>query len=244
MTDAQKLKRKVRERAAKTGESYAAARRHVVAQVDAERTSKTLATAARAKAAPATGTVSEQRCIEKTGHGFDHWFGVLDTFGARQAGHTKAARHLQQDHGVSAWYAQSITVAYERAHGLRELNQLCSGDFQVSVSRVLPVSVETAAGFLSAATERSSWLEGFEGSPAAELGAALDDPGFRTVKGGRRLRYRPEDTVVEFELREKPDGRSTVVVRHTKIGQRETVESLREVWRELLDAFRAHCARA
>ncbi len=241
MTDARKLKKRVRSRAERTGESYAAARRQVVAKLDAEREAKTRSTAEQARQAPATGAVSEERCREKTGHGFDHWFRVLDRFGARKEGHTKAARHLLEEHQVSAWYAQAITVAYERAHGLREVNQQCTGDFQTSVSRVLPVDVEAAQRLFVERAERDGWLLGLEGEPAASLQTALEKESFQAMKGGVRLRYRPAASLVELELRAKNGGRATVVVRHSKIGDRGEMESLRGGWRQVLDCYRAYC---
>ena len=71
----------------------------------------------------AKGSVSDATSRAKTGHGLDHWFAVLDAFGAVERGHTAAARHLYETHGVPGWYAQGITVAYERARGVRAVNQ-------------------------------------------------------------------------------------------------------------------------
>ena len=241
MTDARKLKKKVRARARQTGESYSAARRQIVTKLDAERESKTRTTARRAQKAPATGAVSEARCIEKTGHGFEHWFRVLDRFGARKEGHTKAARHLQEEHQVSAWYAQAITVAYERAHGLREVNQMCTGEFQTSVSRVLAVDVETARSYFARRAERERWLADLEGEPTVSLKLALEKGRFKRAADGVRLRYRPAESVVDLELREKSDGRATLVARHSKVVDRETMEALRDGWRRALDRFRDYC---
>ena len=67
--------------------------------------------------APTRGSVTDEKAREKTGHGLDHWFAVLDRFGGVEKGHSASARHLYDDHGVPGWYAQGITVAYERARG-------------------------------------------------------------------------------------------------------------------------------
>ncbi len=241
MTDAKKLKQKIRARARKTGERYAAARRHVLAEVNADRESKTRETAKRARRAAATGAVSDERCIEKTGHGFTHWFGVLDRFGARDAGHTAAARHLKDDQGVSAWYAQAITVAYERAHGLREVGQLSSGAYQTSVSRVLPVDLDTAWGVFGSWPDHPRGLDGIAGEVVSALREALDVDDAKAIRDGFRLRYRMTESTVEIELRAKPDGRSTVGVRHTKITERAVMEAYRDAWRSILDGFRARC---
>src|SRR5688572_12825597 len=123
MTRARALKHVIRERAAKTGERYTTARRHVLAAV-----ARPVAPAPPVRPAPpppTKGSVSDAKAIEKTGHGLDHWFAVLDRFNAIAKGHTAAARHLFDDHNVPGWYAQGITVAYERARGVRALNQRC-----------------------------------------------------------------------------------------------------------------------
>ncbi|MEM7482891.1 MAG: hypothetical protein AAF481_17085 [Acidobacteriota bacterium] len=239
MTDASKLKAKIRARAQRTGESYAAARRHVLAQLDAERQAKTAESAERARKAPATGAVSDDRCREKTGHGFEYWFGVLDRFGARKAGHTAAARHLQQDHNVSAWYAQSITVAYERVHGLREIGQQGTGTYQVSVSRVLPVDAEMACDLLRRDT--AIWLDNAAGKPGESLRQELANSEFQPSKRGYRLRYRPDTSIVELTVDRKPDGRSSLVARHSEVPDRKTLDRLRDRWRAILDRFREHC---
>ena len=94
MTQQKKLKRAVRARARKTGESYAAARRQVV---QAGRKPAVTAAPTRSGApAPRGGTKSRPRSgeagvLKKTGHGYDHWFAVLDAFGAAAKGHTATA---------------------------------------------------------------------------------------------------------------------------------------------------------
>ena len=120
---------------AKTGERYTTARRHVVSQL-ATNASATIGGRAEHPAAPpqtappasvkdlpktavapTRGSVTDEKARQKTGHGLDHWFAVLDRFGGVEKGHSASASHLYDDHGVPGWYAQGITVAYERARG-------------------------------------------------------------------------------------------------------------------------------
>ena len=99
MTRARALKQVIRARAAKTGERYTTARRHVLKDLQQRTAPRRLVlrstTAPRAAAAGSSkGSVSDAKSLEKTGHGLDHWFDVLDRFGAVEKGHTAAARHL------------------------------------------------------------------------------------------------------------------------------------------------------
>lgn len=238
MTDAKKLKSKIRERAARTGESYSTARRHVLAQLQKERDGKTAATAQRARSGHAIGSVSEARCIEKTGAGFDHWFAVLDRFGAKQ-GHTALAKHLREEQGVSAWYAQSITVAYERAKGLRELGQSCAGDYQTSVSRTLSLGLDDARALLTRKPKRARWLDGLDGPYAQLLEAALRSARFKAGKDVIRLRHRAPLGAIELELRPKDDAKTVLTLRHTKIGDEPSREAAKAAWKVVLDAVRS-----
>ena len=237
MTQENKLKRAARARAKRTGESYSTARRQVVAKLDRARAANTGRAATKARSAPSKGGVSEVRCIERTGHGFDHWFAVLDRFGAVKKGHTAAAKHLAT-HGVSAWYCQSITVMYERARGVRAVNQLCTGSYQVSVSRVLPVEVAHAARAISQKAKRSQWLAD-AGSVASEIETALAGKRLTQKPNGARIRFDATSGRVELRITPKDDGRCSVVADVAKLADDKAVDRARQAWREALDALRA-----
>ena len=239
MTQASKLKQRIRERSARTGERYAVARRHVLAKVEAERQARTASAAQKARSTPSTGAVSEAKCTEKTGYGFDYWFEVLDRFRAPTQGHTAAARHLQRDHGVSAWYAQAITVSYERARGLRTLNQTTAGGYQVSVSRVLPVALDVAVGALTRKAHRERWVPDHE--PAGQ--ALADALTARRMKRGSQattLRFSAEGATVELRLTPKGDDRATVQVSVSKLANDAAVQAARAAWRYTLDVYRQY----
>ena len=251
MTQQKKLKRAIRARARKTGESYAAARRHVV---DSRRRTEPLPSAApsagSAKTPAARPAVErqarkgEKNVIKKTGHGYDHWFAVLDAFGAPAKGHTASAAHLSDDHGVPGWHSQMITVAYERARGLRVANQTCAGDFQVNVTKVLPVSASEAVDALSSARRRAAWLKDADPSLGRALEAALTGPNAREIKvrktAAAALRYPWDGATVEIYVLEKPDGRASVVASCTKLTGPEQVEKRRAQWKTALEGLKGH----
>ena len=165
MTRDHKLKKAIRARAQKTGESYAAARRQYLKPA----TAAPVAPPENKKA----GGMTEASARRVTGHGLDHWFAVLDAFSPGGAkGHTAAARHVAHDHGVPGWHAQGITVAWERARGHRAMNQSCTGTFNVSVSRVVPAEVAAVAAAFQERTARARWLAQVDPALARALTAA------------------------------------------------------------------------
>src|SRR5690606_37367824 len=193
------------------------------------------------KSGEVRGAVSEKAVLEKTGKPLDHWFALLDAFDAKSKGHAAAARHLEE-HGVSGWYAQGITVAYKRARGLRSAYQGSDGKFQVSASRVIPVDVEQVARALEDPKERRVWLR----VVPSELANALEE-GFRAGATVRRrdaslasLRFRWAQASVEIRITSTAPGKCSVAVQQRGLAGAEEVETRRAEWKTALEGLRSH----
>ena len=242
MTRARALKRVIRARAARTGERYTTARRHVLksppAVSIAPKPSRTEA-APRAVAKPESKGMSDAKFREKTGHGLDHWFEVLDRFGAVEKGHTVAARHLYEAHGVDGWYAQGITVAYERARGVRAVNQRCDGWYEVSVSKILATNTTGIVKALSDPVRRGRLVA--DTRLLSALNTALDSPdskGFVVRPDGQaRFRYKWGGTTVQLHVWPKPGDKVSLVVTNAKLRTADLVEERRAMWRVALNAI-------
>jgi hypothetical protein len=247
MTRARALKQIIRARAAKTGERYTTARRHVLKDLSrpavrpAAAAPESMPARGASKAASTKGSVSDATSIARTGHGLDHWFAILDRFGGAGKGHTASARHLAEDHGVPGWHAQGITVAYERARGLRTINQRTSGDYEMSVTKTVTADTAAVVRSFTNPRRRAKWLA----SADAELGAALtaalrakSSKGF-VVRADRQGRYRYKwgATTVQVYLLPKGDGRTSVVVTNLKLESAQQLEERRGQWRAALAAL-------
>jgi hypothetical protein len=242
MTEAKKLKKIIRARARKTGESYTVARRHVLKA----RGTRAVA-AAPAAARSARAPVSDATSLRKTGKPLEHWFAVLDAFDPKGKGHTDRARYLYEEHDVPEWYCQQITVTWERARALRVANQACDGSFQVSVSRAVPASVAEVADAIGSRRRRDVWLRGADSALARAVNAAFEGEKPRSVKIKAALnanvRIPWNGSTVEIRITGKPKGGSTTVVADNKnLKQQALVEQRREQWKAALDALKAHLA--
>jgi len=236
MTQQKKLKKAIRARSEKTGESYTAARRQVLL---AREEPPAPAPPPPAPKPPAKGGITEESVVKKTGHGLDHWFGVLDAFGGMTQGHTAMAAHLYKEHGIPGWHSQGITVAYERARGLREANQACTGKFQVTVSKTVPATVAEVV----AALKTTAWLQDADPGLAQALQAAFtgDKPREIKTKGSDYawLRFPWDGRTVEIRITGKPTGAS-VVADNKDLPDPAWVEQRRAQWRTALEGLQRH----
>jgi hypothetical protein len=123
MTKQKDLKRVVRERMQKTGESYTTARVHIVKPDYAKLAGMT---DARVKAA--------------TGRDWAQWTKVLDAIGDKK--HAALAKHLSSL-GVPSWWSQMVTVGYERIRGMRARGQARSGSWRAGKSKTFAVPIGT-----------------------------------------------------------------------------------------------------
>jgi len=240
MTRAKALKHVIRARAAKTGQRYTTARRHVLNELAKNKSAMTLVTKPESKPVPVVSTkggLSDAKSIEKTGHGLAHWFDVLDKFGAVEKGHTKAADHLYSVHGVPGWDCQGITVAYERARGVRGMNQRCDGSYEVTVSKVMAASPAQ----IIKAIKAGKWTDGVDRQLVKALSASFKDKtskGFVIRPDGQaRYRYKWDGTTVQFNMYPKGPGKTSFVVSNTNLQSAESVETYRGRWKAAFGAI-------
>ena len=233
MTTQKTFKRRVRARAAKTGESYATARGQLLHRADAARKPD-------AAGAPsptpidtlALSGVSEEAMLTRTGRSLPEWFAMLDSWGAADRTHTEIARWLRDVHGVDGWWSQSVTVGYERANGRRVLHQTAAG-FSVGVTRTVAAPEATVRAMMADAVRRASWL------PDAPIQA-------HDAYQGPRGRYDWTDppSKVWVDLVPKGNGKTSVTVTHEGLPDADATAAMKEKWRAALDRLKAVLAAA
>lgn len=224
MTTDKARKRAVRSRMQKTGERYAAARRNVVRDDRPE-----LQPLPPRVADPG---VSEAAILKGTGQSWDHWFRVLDAWDATSKSHTEIARFVNGEPGVDGWWAQSVTVGYERARGMRARNERPEG-FEVSVSKTLAMPALDAWRAFVEPSRRARWLD---------LALRMRT-GTRTMGRSARFDVPAEGTRVNVYLTPKGDDRTTVTVTHVKLDGAEDVAAHRTAWKGRLDRLAAETNR-
>lgn len=170
-------------------------------------------------AEPGMSDESMQRGSGKT---WDEWFLILDGWSATGETHKAIADYLCREHGVAGWWAQSITVGYERARGMRDKHQRPNG-YSVNASKTVAVPVSQLFAALTDEARRDRWLE----------------PGtlrLRSSKTDRAARFdAPDGTrLAAFFLRKGP-AKSSVALQHDTLADAAAVETWRAFWKPRLN---------
>lgn len=214
MTQQKTFKRKVRARMEKTGESYTAARRQLLAADGGE------VSVAADVAADFRPPMSDEAIRRGSGRAWDAWFAILDTWGARRRSHKEIARWLTDEHQVGGWWAQAVTVGYEQARGLRRKHERPGQGFEISATKTIAAPVERLYRAVTDAKERRRWL-------------ADDRLSERTKTAPKVARYDwdggPSRVVAHFDA--KDDGRSRIAIVHERLPDPETAEAMKAFWR-------------
>jgi len=127
------FKRLIRGRMRKTGESYTAARAHLLAHRPSRTTRSTAADFA------TLAGRSDAALKAATGCTWERWVRALDHVEAHTWTHRDIAKYVAEKYKVAGWWAQTVTLGYERIKGLRAVGQRRDGSFEASKSRTFAV---------------------------------------------------------------------------------------------------------
>jgi hypothetical protein len=220
------FKRLVRGRMQKTGESYTTARAHLLKQKPAAPATARSSTA-RAAAVDYAKLAGRSDAIikQRTGCTWERWVKALDYAQAYTWTHREIAQHVHEKYKVPGWWAQSVTVGYERIKGLRAVGQRRDGSFEATKSRTFSVPLVRLYRAFHDARTRARWLPGV-------------DLTVRTATRGKSMRITwPDRTSVAVGFASRGAGKSQVAVQHEKLADRAAAARMKAYWAERLDAL-------
>jgi uncharacterized protein YndB with AHSA1/START domain len=217
------LKRLVRGRMQKTGESYTAARATLLKQKPTPKAEPPVPAPAPDYATLAG--MGDAAIKAKTGCTWEKWVFVLDKAKAYEWEHKEIAEYVHTKYKVGDWWGQSVTVGYERIKGLRAIGQRRSGAYEASKSKTVPVPVARLFAAWHDPKLRRRWLP----EPKLVVRAAQPDHSLRITW--------PDGTSVECWFTAKSDTKSAVAVTHTKLASKADADQRKAYWAERLGAM-------
>lgn len=172
--------------------------------------------------------MSDEAIRKGSGKTWADWVEILDAWGAADKPHKEIAQHVH-DLGVGDWWAQGVTVGYERIKGLREVGQVGDGEYQGSASKTFPVAVDRLFAAWTDETERDHWL-----APGTLT--------FRTAQDGRSARFDLTDGsgILALWFTAKGDDKSSVQIQNDKRPSRDATVEFRKTWKAHLANLAKH----
>src|SRR5215216_7631796 len=166
--------------------------------------------------------VSDAAIQRATGKSWDEWFALLDAWDGTTHNHTEIARHVYETYGIDGWWAQSVTVGYERARGMRALHERPDG-FSMNASKTFPVPVERLFAAFVEHDERERWLEAVELRP-------------RTSQPPRSARFDvlPGETRLAVTFVTKGPRKAAAQLQQDRLANAEDVARWKALWKEQL----------
>ncbi len=214
MTKQESFKRRVRARMEKTGERYAAARQALLQQAEARRS----------RIWVSEPDLTDDAVRSATGRGWDEWCDLIESWPGHHDGHTAIARHLEDVVGVDPWWAQGITVGFERITGRRLPHQQQDGTFTASRSRTVTLDHQMLNLLLRDPKGRAALFP----AHATEL---------RSKPSSKAARIGIGPGVAVISVEPQGDSRAKVTIAHERLPEFADVDEWRFYWSEWLDAI-------
>lgn len=184
-----------------------------------------------ASAAPSPGwtpPVTNEAVAAKTGRSWDEWLASLDAEGCATMSHGEIVKVVADHFDVGPWWRQTVTVGYERARGLRQLNETAQG-FGASASKTVNAGVDALWHAWDDAETRKRWLPEVVTVRKA------------TAPKSMRITWHDGSDVQAWFI-DKGAGKSSVSVDHRKLEQSD-VAPMKALWKDRLGALKELLSR-
>jgi hypothetical protein len=214
------FKRLIRGRMQKTGEAYTTARAHLLQQKPRPPASRSSAPAP-SQYARIAGR-SDAIMKERTGCTWERWVKALDRAKAYTWSHREIAKYVHDRYNTEGWWAQTVTVGYERIKGLRAVGQRRDGSFEANKSKTFAVPLGRLYRAFSDKRIRERWL------PDVELK-------IRTATRDKSMRITwPDQTSLVVGFLRTGNGKSQVALQHGKLPDQDSATRMKQYWTERL----------
>jgi hypothetical protein len=174
-----------------------------------------------ASVAAGSAPVSDAAIVARTGRTWKAWVEALDSAGARELSHTDIALLVHERFGVGDWWAQSVTVGYERLTGKRA-NLQKAGGFAASGSLSVAADVGRLYDAAVDAKRQRKWLP-----TGVVVHKATRPKSMRaTAANGSKS--------ISFYFYAKGAGKSQLTVQQEKLATQASALKLKRTWAESL----------
>ncbi len=175
-------------------------------------------------------SLSDEAVKKATGKDWDNWLSILKEEKADKLEHAEIARLLNEKHKIDGWWAQSITVEFERHIGKRKVGEVKDGTFQTAVSKTLPGNIDQVY---------KAWLNHITDIKSFNSLSISEEARLSESDKWRYWRTALEDgTRIVVTVGYKTDEKSSLTIGMEKLQDQSAVKFWKDYWKKYLENFK------
>ena len=183
---------------------------------------------------------------QATGKSWDAWFKLVDGLDGAKLGRRAVTEALMVDHGLAAWWAQTIAVNWEASRKVHLKDGRPKGYF-ICVTKTIAAPAERIFDAFGDAKQLSAWLGAGATASFKEGGTFATGDGNRgtylKLTKPKKLKFTWDDgdatMVSSIELQLTPKGEKTAfLLNHDRIPTRAMADGLRAAWAGAVDRLK------
>jgi hypothetical protein len=170
--------------------------------------------------------VSNEAVLKATGKDWNEWIKILDKAGSIKKTHKEIAEYLTENFEISGWWAQSVTVYYEQAKGLRKKHQKIDG-YEIGSSKTVNVPLDKLYKAWNSSKNISEWTNGQN----FQITKATENKSIRAA-------WNNGSTRISIDFYEKGKDKSQVALQHMKLKNSDDAEKMKKFWRDVMELMK------
>lgn len=163
--------------------------------------------------------ISNKAVQKATGREWKEWFALMDDSDSTSKSHKEIAAWLSERFEISGWWAQMVTVQYERERGMRKVHEKKDG-FEAGKSKTFHLPVSKLYKAWVKQEVRKKWLD----TPDFEIRTATENTSIRITW--------PDKTNVVVYFTVKGEEKTQITIQHNKLSDHSEVKERKAYWQK------------
>jgi len=184
-----------------------------------------------------------------TGKKLNHWFSCIKKEGMENSAHKEIAAFLREQKNISSWWAQQITVLFEKQSGRRVTGQTVDSGFQIGVTKTINTDVRkvweyavSKEGMYLLTGDRINAGNVIEQNRTGENGIEYCITTFRP-RTHWRMKWRkpewPSHSIVQVRVYTGSSGKAVMAIHQEKLRRPEDRQEMKAWWKHTVTCVAA-----
>lgn len=192
--------------------------------------------------------IKDTSVMKATGKPLAHWFNTIENSKRGNLSHKEIANFLHKECGLTPWWAQEVTVLYEKSIGRRVTGQTQDSGFQVGISKTLPIRKEalwdiitSPKGFALIVGDETDAKNAINQNQTSKTGIEYRITTYEAYSHMRMQWRLPEwmdYSILQVRVIEQRSGNAALTFHQEKMASKKIREEMRQYWKDRFDRLK------